>query len=70
MHETGLSKEAEADYDKWEDPQYIAGYNAGNDYVATVREDLQEEIDTLEERVSILEQIRKELKGELSLPFL
>ena len=29
MHETGLSKEAEEMLEKWEDPQYMAGFNAG-----------------------------------------
>ena len=28
MHETGLSEEAQADYDKWSNPDYIAGFNA------------------------------------------
>ena len=65
MHETGLSKEAEKMLDKWDDPQYIAGYNAGNDYVATVREDLQEEIDTLEVRNKTLEERISELNEDL-----
>ena len=64
MHETGLSKETQAEYDKWNDPQYMSGFTAGCD--ATTRGS-DEKIAMLEERVSILEQIRKELNGELEI---
>jgi hypothetical protein len=60
MHETGLSKEAQAEYDKWDDPQYMAGYDAGTKWSKDERHVLKKDNADLQERI-------KELNGDLEL---
>ena len=56
MHETGLSKEAQAEYDKWDDPQYMSGFTAGCEATKRTEETLNHKIEDLEGLIETLEQ--------------
>ena len=65
MHETGLSKEAQAEYDKWDDPQYMSGFTAGCEATKRTEDDLRSINETLEERISELNEDLGQCVSEL-----
>jgi len=64
MHPTGLSKEAQADYDKWEDPQYMSGFNAGCEATRTARKRTEDKLNqTIADLTRGIELANKVIEG-------
>ena len=65
MHPTGLSKEAQADYDKWEDPQYMSGFNAGCEATKRTEDNLYETIADLTRGIELANKVIEGMDDEI-----